>query len=209
MSQFKEAQQAGRGLRPVEPPGPGADAQAQSDTLLERAQEAQTEQTALLEATPVESQYAAAFAALVEAKHDQAERIENRLEVLVEQQGSRLQQTQSGPPTIISLPGSRAKWQQKVAQQQTAVQRLQGRLERVREIKDGMGIRGARIEELATRKLRAQEPGLAREWDNMLEAQRQHQAVLRKREQDEKKTLERSQREAPGRGVRISISATR
>lgn len=175
-----------------------------ADTLLERTQEAQAEQTALLEASPLEYQYSAAFAAQVEAKHDQAERIEDRLENLIEQQASRLQQTQSSQPGILSLPGARARWQNQVQQQQSAMQRLHGRLEAVREIKDGMGAHSPRIEELASRKLRAQEPELAKEWDEMREAQRQHQALLRKQEQDKKQALERE-----GRGMRLGLSHAR
>ena len=53
----------------------GADAEVQADALQDRALEAQAEQAALLEASPLESQYSAAFAAHVEAKHDQSERI--------------------------------------------------------------------------------------------------------------------------------------
>jgi len=50
-------------------------------------------------------------------------------------------------------------------QQQAIIQRLQARLEGVREIKEGMGTHAPRIKELATRKLRAQQPELAAEWD--------------------------------------------
>ena len=164
----------------------GRDAETQTDTLLELAQEMQAEQTALLEATPLESQYSASFAALVEEKHDQAERIEDKLENLIDLQVSRLQQTQARQPGLFALPGARAKWQQQVQQQQNTVQRLHGRLETVREIKEGMGVHGPRIDELAIRKLRAQEPELASEWDDMQEAQRLHQTLQRKQEQEKK-----------------------
>jgi len=157
----------------------------------------------------LESQYSAAFAAQVEAKHDQAERVEDRLENLIELQASRLQQAQSSQPGILALPGARAKWQQKMQQQQSTMQRLQGRLETVREIKEGMGIHGPRIEELATRKLRAQEPELAKDWDDLREAQRQRQALLRKQEQEKKQVLEREQREHLGRGMRLGLSQAR
>jgi hypothetical protein len=162
----------------------GLDAVAQSDALLERAQEVEAEQTALLEASPLESQYSAAFAAQAEAKHDQAERIEDRLENLIEQHASRLQQKQTSQPSLFSFPGAHAKWQSQVQQQQSAMQRLHGRLEAVREIKDGIGARGPRVEELAHRKVRAQEPELAKEWEDMQQAARLHQALLRKHEQE-------------------------
>ena len=205
MAQYKEPQQQARqDMLPIKQAG--IDAEVQADGLLGRSQEAQAEQTALLEATPLESQYSALFAAQVEAKHDQAERVEDRLENLIELQASRLQQAQSSQPGILALPGARAKWQQKVQQQQSTMQRLQGRLETVREIKEGMGIHGPRIEELATRKLRAEQPELAKDWDDMREAQRQHQALLRKQEQEKKQTLEREQREHLGRGIRLSLS---
>lgn len=118
----------------------GADAEVQADALQDRALEAQAEQAALLEASPLESQYSAAFAAQVEAKHDQAERIEDRLEDLIERQESRMQQAQAKQPGMLALPSTRAKWQQQMQQQQATLQRLHGRLETVREIKEGMGI---------------------------------------------------------------------
>lgn len=208
MNQPREQQQSARpGQQPIKQAGHDADAQA--DALLGRAQEVQAEQTALLEATPLESQYSAAFAAQVEAKHDQAERIEDKIENLIELQASRLQQAQSRQPSMLALPGARAKWQQQMQQQQSTMQRLQGRLETVREIKEGMGIHGPRIEELATRKLRAQDPVLASDWDDMREAQRLHQALQRKQEQEKKQVLEREQREQLGRGMRLGLSQAR
>lgn len=177
---------------------------AQADALLERVQEVQAEQVALFD-TPLESQYSAAFAAQVEAKHDQAERIEDKIENLIELQASRLQLTQSRQPNILALPGARAKWQQQMQQQKSAIQHLQSRLETVREIKEGMGIYGPRIEELATRKLRAQEPDLVSDWNDMREAQRQHQALQRKQEQDKK----REQRDKLGRSMGLGLSQER
>ena len=182
----------------------GIDAETQTNTLLELAQEMQTEQTALLEATPLESQYSASFAALVEEKRDQAERIEDKLENLIDLQVSRLQQTQSRQPGLFALPGVRAKWQQQVQQQQNTMQRLHGRLETVREIKEGMGVHNPRIDELAIRKLRAQEPELASEWDDMQEAQRLHQAMQRKQEQEKRQALEREQLSRGG--LRLGLS---
>jgi len=172
---------------------------AQADGLLKQAQAVQAEQTAMLETSPLESLYSAAFAALVEAKHDQAERIEDMLEDLISQQTSRLQQTQAGQPGLFSRLGTQARKNQ--VQQKRIVQRLQDRLEVVREIKDGMGVHGPRIEELATRKLRAQEPGLTREWEDMCEARRLYQALLRRQEQDKKRALEGERHEHLGRGI--------
>ncbi|MFN9709007.1 MAG: hypothetical protein ACK542_07865, partial [Burkholderiales bacterium] len=111
MIQSREPQQQARaGLQSFK--SWGLEAEQQADALLERAQEAQAEQTAMLDATPLESQYSAAFAAQVEAKRDQAERIEDRLENLIEQQASRLQRAQAiqtpEPPGPARCPSPHA-----------------------------------------------------------------------------------------------------
>lgn len=185
----------------AKPPGP--DVATQADTLLQRAQTAQTEQSAIIEASSLESRYNAALAIQIEAKYDQVKRIGDRLEKLIEMQASRLQQIpEVNPPGLMSLPGTRLKWQNKVRQQST-MQRLHGRLETVREIKERMSIHGPRIEELAARKLRAKDPVLAKEWEEMRQAQRLHQALLRKQEQ-EKKDLERERR-----GMHLDLTPNR
>jgi len=176
------------------------DNDVQVDALFEQAQDVQAEQAALFD-TPLESQYSAAFAAQVEAKHDQAEQIEDKIENLIVLQASSLQLAQSRQPNIFALPGARAKWQQQMQQQKNTMQHLQGRLESVREIKEGMGIHGSRIEELATRKLRTQEPALANDWSDMCEAQRQYQVLQRKQERDKKRALEREQGRSMGLGL--------
>lgn len=204
---FPQAQQAGRNPALAGHRQAGAAAEAEADHLHGRALEAQAEQTALMEGTPLDSQYGAALAAQVEAKHDQAERIEDRIESLIEQQASRMQQAQSNQPGFLSLPSARAKWQQQVAQQQSVMQRLQGRLEVVREIKDGMGIHGTRIEELATRKVRAQEPELVAGWEEMQRARREHEALQKKQEQEKRQKLEREQTQ--GRGLRYGLTQAR
>lgn len=156
------------------------DAETLADMLLERAEAEQAQQGALLDAAPAEFRYEAALAAQIKSKHEQAERIEDRIENLIERQASRLQQTRAQQPGLLALPSTKARWQQQVQQQQSTLQRLQGRLEIVREIADGMGINGPRIEELATRRLRDLEPALASDWDELQEELRRHRAVQRK-----------------------------
>ena len=155
---------------------------AAGDGLLAAAEATEAEQQAALEAAPLDQTYQEALALYVQAKHDQVERIEDRLESLIEQQSSRLQQSRSQQPGLIALPSTRTKWQQQLQQQQSTMQRLQGRLETVREIKDGMGAHGPRIEEMATRRLRHLEPGLASDWDEQQEEQRRTVALQRKKE---------------------------
>lgn len=180
------------------------EAEAQADSLLERARELQTEQAGLPESGQVEVSYSTALAVQIEAKHGQAERIEDKLENLIEQQASKLQQSRSQQPGLIALPGTRARWQHQLQQQQSTMERLQGRLEAVREIKEGMGVHGPRLEELATRKLRHADPALAAEWDELQEAQRLNLAHQR-RLQKEKEQREQ-QRTGAGRSHTLAIT---
>jgi len=178
-----------------------SDVQQQADGLLERAEEAQAEQQAALETSPLASEYSAALAAQIAAKQDQAARIEDRLEGQIEQQESRLMQIEAKQPGLLALPGQRTRWQSQVQQQQALLQRLHTRLENVREIKEGMGVHAPRIEELATRKLRAEQPELAEEWDEMREAARRHQALMRKKEQERRQQLARERAGDDGQGL--------
>jgi len=180
------------------------EAEAEADSLVERARELQAEQASLLASQTVEASYTAALAVQLDAKHDQAERIEDKLEKLIEQQSSKIQQCRSQQPGLIALPGTRARWQQQLEQQQSTMQRLQGRLETVREIKDGMGVHGPRIEEMATRKLRLQDPGLVSEWDELQEAQRLNLAHQRREQQERERR--KSQTADAGLSLGLAIS---
>lgn len=78
------------------------------DALYEDAQELEREQQAMLETAPVEQGYQEALAGYVQAKHDQVERIEDRLENLIEQQQARLQQTFAAQPGLLSRGSAKA-----------------------------------------------------------------------------------------------------
>lgn len=158
------------------------------DDLLSSAQEVEREQQALLETiAPVDQTYQEVLAVYVEAKHEQVERIEDKLENLINKQQAKLQQAQANQPGIFSLPGTKRLWQAQQARQQARLQSLHTRLETVREIANEMGVYAPRVEELATRKFRRQEPELAAEWDEMSTARRHHEAQAKKQEQQSKK----------------------
>lgn len=177
-----------------------ASPEVEAEALEARALAVQAEQATLLDSLPLESQYSAALASHLDAKHDQAERIEDRLEVLIEMQLSRLQRSQGQQPGSIALPGTRAAWQRQVQQQQSTIQRLQARLEAVREIKDGMALHGPRIEDLAVRKLRAAEPDLTAAWDA-------HRAEQRREQTEGRKAPEKHEdRGAQRRGASLTLS---
>lgn len=162
------------------------------ESLVSAAEGLEVEQQAMIEGASVEQGYQETLAMYVQAKHDQVESIEDRLENLINRQQARLQQTQSNRPGFLSMPGTRKAWQASQAQQQGRLQTLHARLETVREIKEGMGLHSPRVEELATRKMRAENPELAADWDSMKQAERQHQALMKKQEQERKQTQEKS-----------------
>ena len=142
------------------------------------------EQQALIEGASVEQSYQEALAGAVQAKHTQVERIEDKLESLIDQQQARLQRVQAQAPGLLSLPSTKRAWQGQQALQQARLNALHSRLEVVREIKDGMGVTGPRIDELATRKMRAENPGLASDWDTMREEGRKHLLAAREKEKE-------------------------
>lgn len=164
---------------------------AEADELQHSAEDAEAEQQALLETSTIESDYLAALNTFVEAKHEQVARIEGRLEGIIEQQEAKLHRIESSRPGLLSMPGKRAGWQGQLDQQQALLQKLHGRLEVVREVKEGMGLHGPRVDELAARKLRHHERELTKEWDDFRAAQRGHQELLRQQEKKRRKQAER------------------
>lgn len=170
--------------------------------LLRAAQEAEVEQQAILETTSQEHPYRQILALYVQAKLDQVVHIEDRLENLIVRQQADLQQIQASAPGRLSLPGSRRAWQNRQTQQQTRLQTLHTRLEAVREIKEGMGLHSPKIEELATRKMRAENPELTSDWDAMREAGRRHQLQLHEQEGKQSQALKRR-----GRSQNLGLTA--
>jgi len=169
--------------------------------IQDTAQELEREQQALLETTtPTSDQsYQEALTVYVQAKHDQVERIEDRLENIIDRQQSKLQQSQATQPGMFSMPATKRAWQSQQAKQQARLKSLHTRLETVREIANDMGVHAPRIEELATRKLRDQEPELATEWDETQVARRHHEAKMRMREKETKKLSQ-------GGGLSLNLS---
>ena len=179
----------------------GATGAEGADSVLETVEGLEREQRAMIEAAPIEQTYQETLALHVQAKHAQVERVEDRLDLLIDRQQARLQQTQAQQPGILSLPVTKRAWQNQQAQQQSRLQTLHVRLEAVREIKDGMGIHEPKLEELATRKMRAESPELASDWDAMREAARRHHMMQRKQEQERKQTQEQRQGRSQSLGL--------
>lgn len=163
-----------------------------ADAIEQEALSIAAQQQAALEtgSVGVEQQYNQQLETYLLQKQDQASNLEDKLELLIDQQQSKLQKIQNAKPGFMALPKTRSAWQEQVSKQQGVLNRLQGRLEAVRELKDGMGVHSPRIEELATRKLRHDQPELAEEFDEMRTAQRAHS--LRERQEKEKQLAKRS-----------------
>jgi hypothetical protein len=160
-------------------------------------QGSEREQQAAIEGASVEQAYQETLANYVLAKHEQAERVEARIEGLIERQEAKLQQTVTTKPGMLALPATRRAWQQKEAQQQARLHSLHQRLDTVREIKEGMGVFAPRIEEMATRRMRTEHPELASDWDAMREAGRKHEYVRKQAKKQE---------QHQGRGKKLSLN---
>jgi hypothetical protein len=174
---------------------------AVADDLLNLAQGADREQRALMEtATAEQVSYQERLEIYLQTKHDQVENIEDKLENLIVHQQAQLQQSETNRPGLLTLANTKQKWVARQSQQQTRLQVLHNRLDFVRELKVGMGMHSPKLEALAERKLRKHDPTLAQEWDASLEAHRKHQALLRKQDQEKKRT------EKVGVGLSVSLS---
>ena len=127
------------------------------------------------------------------ALREKSQRLTAYLEQLIDRQQAKLQQTQAQQPGLLSLPATKRAWQNEQVHQQARLRALHMRLETVREVKGGMGIHGPKVEELATRKMRAENPELASDWDAMREAARRHHMMQRKQAQEHKHAQARRQ----------------
>ncbi|MCZ2328957.1 phosphoribosyltransferase [Bartonella sp. F02] len=158
----------------------------------------QREQRTLLETASLEQTYQETLAFYVQAKHEQMKCNEDRLENLIDQQQAKLQQMRIQKPSRFSMPRSKRVWRDQQVRQQARLQTLHTRLEAVHTIKKGMGLYAPKIEELATRKMRIENPKLASDWDAMREAIRR-QTVL-DHQKKRKQSLEKN------RGQKLGLS---
>jgi len=171
--------------------------------LLGSAKDLEREQQSLLDSGQIKDTYQNTLDTYVLAKHEQVEIIESRLKNIISQQQVKFQQLQRNTPGFLSLPKARRIWQSQKAQQQARLHTLQNRLSAVVEVKEGMGFHSPRIEELATRKMRTQNPELTSKMDTLNMAARQHDIALRMK-QKKAQNLRHSQ--GKGRSLKKSKS---
>jgi len=181
---------------------------AASDNLLHQAQSAASEQRALLENASLEQTLTATLKPYVEAKHEQIERIEARLGQVIEQQQNKMKQTKANPPKHKWLSSKKTKtantdaWYTRINQQQKRLYDLEYRQSLIGKIKAGTDSRVPNINELATRKMRREHPGLAASWDAMRESVRLKQQ--QERQQREKQAQQKEQSQGHSQGYSLS-----
>lgn len=159
--------------------------------LVAKAVAAETEQEELFESRLViEETFAGVLNTYVLEKTEQVERIEEKLEQLISGQMAKLQALQNTRPGMFSMPSKKQAWNANIVVVQSRLNRLHDRLEDVREIRDGMNMGVPRIQELAARKLRMDEPDLAKKFDDVQTAVRVHNLHEKQRKEKEQQKRE-------------------
>lgn len=179
----------------------GANDQVEADALAIEAEQQERDQSAEVDrdAGHPPATYENELQTHIEAKQQQVERIESRLETLIEQQEARLLQTQQNKPGLLAMPSTRNAWRERQEEQRARLQGLHARLERVQSLREGMSTHGPKLEELATRKLRTQNPELAAEWD-------ESQAQARREQLEQRQAKKKGQQQAQGRSQTLGLA---
>ena len=116
--------------------------------------------------------YQAALQTHLQANAQRIERIESRLETLVENQRSILAELKTQELGFLASRRTKAQWIDHLETAQDRLQTLNTRLSRVEEIKE-------QSVEMAEEKMREREPELARTWDQARQAERNAQEKQR------------------------------
>ena len=175
--------------------------QGRETGLKEQAEGLANDQESLAVAAEIEKRYDAVFQNYLEAKHEQVERLTDKLEHMIENQQSILTRLENKRPGFLARPSTRQAWSQTVQQQKTKIRRMERRLGRVHEIEEGMTVTGPKLVELASRKIRAHDPELAKSWEGIREELRRQQEKERQAKRDQKKTQKQSRGRAQSRGL--------
>ena len=117
--------------------------------------------------------YQAALQTYLQANAQRIERIESRLETLVENQQSTLAELKIQEPGFLASRRAKSEWSASLETAQDRLQSLNRRLSRVGEIKEQSA-------ELAEEKMREREPEIARTWDQARQAERNAQEKQRR-----------------------------
>jgi hypothetical protein len=144
---------------------------AQAASFQKEAESLEASQRTLIASQPVESRYNEALVQYVRAKSGQIDRLEDKLETLIEAAEASLANGENAPG-LLAGAASRGELETQRRRQMQRLEHLEERLEQVHEIREKSGLYATKVEELAEEKLRREEPQLARERDAFLEAKR-------------------------------------
>ena len=125
--------------------------------------------------------YQSALQTYLQANAQRIERIEDRLETLIDNQQAALSQLEAQRPGFFASAGTKAAWTVDKEASQDRLQILQGRLARVDELRE-------QTAELAEEKMRDDEPELAGAWDSARPAHRGRQEGQRRERQATEET---------------------
>jgi len=145
---------------------------AQAASFQKEAESLEASQRTLIASQPVESRYNEALVQYVRAKSEQIDRLEDKLETLIEAAEASLANGENAAPGLLAGAASQGELETQRRRQMQSLEHLEERLERVHEIREKSGLYATKVEELAEEKLRREEPQLARERDAFLEAKR-------------------------------------
>lgn len=123
----------------------------------------------------VVQRYDSSLLTYIGAKSEQVDRIEQKLEAIIQTQQREMDQLQRNKPSILTKSSIRNQWQQDISRRKSICNRLTTRLEFVRELKEEVDVLSSKLEALAEQKLRKEEPELARRRDTILKKLRQTQ----------------------------------
>ncbi len=130
--------------------------------------------------------YQAALQTYLQANAQRIERIESRLETLIENQQSTLSELKAHEPGFLASRRAKSEWSASLETAQDRLQSLNNRLSRVEEVKEQSA-------ELAEEKMRGREPELANAWDQARQAERnaqEKQRQIRTAEREKSRSLE-------------------
>lgn len=157
--------------RPAEGPQPGvagSQEAGKADGALARGVEA--DQVRLRSQAEVGERYQTAIQSYLQSNTQQIVRIETRLQNLIATQQTAVRELAADRPGLFASASAKATWTADLEASRDRLQTLRGRLVRVEELKD-------QSTELAEETMRACEPELAREWDDIRQKQRSSQVT--------------------------------
>ena len=180
-----------------EGPSEGAGVAADSDeakAIGAQARGIEAEQARLRDES-IGERYQTALQTYLQANTQCIERIENRLETLIENQQVALGDLNAQRPGFFTSSAIKAKWLAGAEAAQDRLQVLRGRLSHLQEVKE-------QSEELAEVEMRSTEPELAKDWDDARRSQRNAEELRRQERQTDRR--QENSRD-PGRGRELDI----